>query len=115
MPFSFGLSQVAGQYRINTLRNGLLLTEDQFNTAYQQRVLYFYDLAERYLVPDVRYSALNDAVELSDWLLGQLVVGPAPRPAERGQHRHVAGRGPADLGQDHVGADDGADLPAAGS
>jgi hypothetical protein len=78
VPFSFGLGTVRGQYRINALRNGLLITEDQFRTNYQQRVLYFYDNAQHYLVPDVRYSALNDAVELSDWLLGQLVAGPSP-------------------------------------
>jgi lipoprotein LpqB-like beta-propeller protein len=77
LSFVFGLDPVAGQYRINALSNGLLLTEDQFRSAYVQRVVYFYDSAERYLVPDMRYSALNDAVQLSDWLLGQL-NGPSP-------------------------------------
>ena len=75
--FVFGIATVRGQHRINVVSNGLLLTEAQFRSSYQQRVLYFYDSAERYLVPDVRYSALNDAVELSDWLLGQLVSGPS--------------------------------------
>lgn len=78
VPFAFGVSLVRGQYRISALRNGLLLTEDQFRSGYQQRVVYFYDTAERYLVPDVRYSGLNKSGELSDWLLSQLIVGPSP-------------------------------------
>lgn len=75
-PFVFGVELSAGQYRISALSNGLLLTADEFRSSYQQRVLYFYDAAERYLVPDVRYSALVDQAELADWLLGQLVNGP---------------------------------------
>lgn len=80
MPFPFTLSQVSGQYRIDQLRSGLLITVDQFLRTYQQHILYFYDLADRYLVPDVRWSSIpsTDDVALATWLLDLLVAAPRP-------------------------------------
>lgn len=80
VPFPFTLRKVGGQYRIDTLRSGLLITVDQFRQTYQQHVLYFYDLADRYLVPDVRWSSIpsTDNVTLATWLLDLLVASPRP-------------------------------------
>jgi Lipoprotein LpqB beta-propeller domain len=78
VPFQFTLTKVAGQYRVDQLRPGLLLTDDQFRSGYAQRVLYFYDDAEDHLVPDPRYSPLDDPAQVADWLLTQLVNGPRP-------------------------------------
>jgi hypothetical protein len=81
VPFDFHFSKVNGQYRIDTPpRNGLLLTDEQFQDTYKQRVLYFFDGAEKYLVPDLRWSALTDRTQLASWLLGKLVSPSAPRP-----------------------------------
>jgi hypothetical protein len=81
VPFNFHLSQAGGQYRIDVPpRNGLLLSDAQFQASYRQRLLYFYDVADKYLVPDLRWSALTDRTQLSSWLLTRLVSPSAPRP-----------------------------------
>ena len=74
--FAFTLKTVSGQYRIDKLKNGLVLNLDGFHTAFTQRTLYFYDAEEHYLVPDVRYSALGDPQLAASWLIGQLLLGP---------------------------------------
>lgn len=76
--FRYVLAKVAGQNRIDQLPNGLLLSDEQFRTAFQQQVLYFYDASETYLVPDVRWNALSDTAALATWLLSQLVAGSRP-------------------------------------
>jgi hypothetical protein len=78
-PFVFHLAQLVDkQWRIDRLQPGLLLTDDQFRDTYRQQVLYFYDLGETSLVPDLRWSALEDRVVWSQWLLMQLADGPRP-------------------------------------
>jgi hypothetical protein len=76
--FRYTLAKSAGQNRIDQLPNGLLLSDEQFRATFQQQVLYFYDAAETYLVPDVRWNALSDRAELATWLLSQLVAGSRP-------------------------------------
>jgi hypothetical protein len=76
IPFVFDIAQVRGQFRIARLRAGLLLTDQQFGTTYQQHVVYFYDVAEKTLIPDLRWSALDDKALLAEWLIGQLAAGP---------------------------------------
>jgi lipoprotein LpqB-like beta-propeller protein len=73
----FGMKQVNGQWRVNTLTTGLIITADSFQRSYQQRKLYFYDLMEQHLIPDPRYTSLNRA-SLADWLVGQLASAPRP-------------------------------------
>jgi hypothetical protein len=77
-PFVMSLTEVAGQWRIAKVNTGLLLTDDQFRDTYRQQALYFYDVTEDTLVPDVRWSALDDRAQLADWLLTWLVDGPRP-------------------------------------
>ncbi len=76
--FVFTLAKAGGQSRISRLHTGLLLSDDQFRDTYRQQVLYFYDIAEDSLVPDVRWSALDDRTQLAKWLLTQIVNGPRP-------------------------------------
>jgi hypothetical protein len=76
--FRYTIADSAGQNRIDQLPNGLLLSNHQFSTTFQQQVLYFYDASETYLVPDLRWSALSDTAELATWLLTQLVTGARP-------------------------------------
>lgn len=79
LSFVFGMRKIAGQYRIDQLRNGLVMSAAQFPTVFTQRVVYFYDAEERYLVPDARYSAYSaesDPQTLANWLVEQLVAGP---------------------------------------
>jgi hypothetical protein len=72
---TYDMVQTHGQWRIDGLPKGLLLTVDQFE-QYQQKVLYFFDVAENLLVPDPRYTQLTDPTDLGQWLLAQLVDGP---------------------------------------
>jgi hypothetical protein len=76
--FPFTVLTVDGQNRIDQLRKGLLLTDQQFRSTFQQHVIYFYDIAEANLVPDLRWSAISDRTQLATWLLTQLVAGPRP-------------------------------------
>lgn len=76
--FQFKLAQVDGEYRIDVVRPGLLLTETQFSDDFTRHALYFYDDAEQYLIPDPRYTDIDDDRQLSDWLLAELAAGPRP-------------------------------------
>ncbi|HEX8306476.1 MAG TPA: GerMN domain-containing protein [Jatrophihabitans sp.] len=75
--FTFELVQVDGQWRIDQLQTGVLLSQSAFQRSYQARRLYFFDAAEATLVPDVRYSALSGQA-LATWLLAALLAGPRP-------------------------------------
>lgn len=72
----FGMKKVGGQWRIDQLQNGIIIDLQTFETSYQPRKLYFFDLAEKRLVPDVRWTALTDPSTLAGWLVGQLAAGP---------------------------------------
>jgi hypothetical protein len=76
--FVYRISKVHNQFRIDVPVKGLLLTADQFQEAYQRRALYFFDLSNRYLVPDTRWSALS-GLPLAEWLVSELAAGPAPQ------------------------------------
>jgi antitoxin (DNA-binding transcriptional repressor) of toxin-antitoxin stability system len=99
VPFVFDIVQAGAQWRIAKPQAGLLLSDEQFRDTYRQRVLYFYDLAEVSLVPDLRWSSLDDRTQLAEWLLTQIVNGPRPElqnavsadtmPA-RADARHIA-------------------------
>jgi hypothetical protein len=74
----FVIKKVDGQNRIDSLRNGLLLTSGQFQVAYRQYALYFYDASERYLVPEPRYGPgpSVESQQTAQWLVKNLVLGP---------------------------------------
>lgn len=77
-PFTFTIGEVKGQYRISGLPAGLglLLTDRQFHSAFRQYPLYYYDSADKYLVPDYRWVPVADPTEMARWLLDELIAGP---------------------------------------
>jgi hypothetical protein len=79
--FRYKVQQVAGQYRITSAHQGLLLTLGQFDQTFQQRVLYFFDINNQYLVPVLRYSALSQPARVAEWMLDQLVSTNTPPDA----------------------------------
>jgi hypothetical protein len=79
--FTFELVQVEGEWRINQLPPGVLISQFAFTRSYLARELYFYDLSETTLVPDLRYSALSGQ-PLATWLLAELLAGPRPELAQ---------------------------------
>ena len=72
---SFGMKLIKGQWRIDKLSSGLLIQLSDFLNYYHMHPLYYFDLAEKHLVPDPRYSPLADQ-SLATWLLDQLLSPP---------------------------------------
>jgi hypothetical protein len=73
---SFGMKQVNGQWRIDRLSSpGLLILLSDFLVNYHMHPLYYFDLGQKHLVPDPRYSPLADQ-SLATWLLDQLLSQP---------------------------------------
>lgn len=73
----YTLQQVNGQSRISALPDGLVVYATDFSRVYQAVRLYFLDLREKRLVPDVRYSGLgSNKAALASWALNQLTAPP---------------------------------------
>jgi hypothetical protein len=79
--FNFRLTRVGGQWRIEQLQPGVLISQAAFAAYYRLRKLYFFDSTETILVPDPRYSPL-EGQPLASWLLNQLLAGPRPELAQ---------------------------------
>ncbi len=72
----YSLDPVNGQSRISDAPPGLVVYADEFAQAYRPIRLYFLDLSEKRLVPDVRYTALTSPQAVASWELDQLLAGP---------------------------------------
>lgn len=101
--FKYGVRQIKGQFRITSLRNGLLLSESDFLSYYTQRPVYFFDLNHHYLVPDPRWTPLTDPTQLGDFLMSGLISGPSDAiandvSADAVPQRATAGRTNVSLG-----------------
>jgi hypothetical protein len=79
--FNYVLTRASGQWRIDQLQPGILISQAAFKSAFRPERLYFFDAAERVLVPDLRYSSLEGQA-LGQWLLDQLLTGPRPELAQ---------------------------------
>ena len=53
LPFVF--EKLDEQWRISALQDGIVLSRDNFEAAFDQHALYFFDPTYRYLIPDVRW------------------------------------------------------------
>jgi hypothetical protein len=85
--FTFGLTRVTDQWRIDQLQPGVLIKKADFQAYYRARPLYFYDTTESILVPDLRYSALPDeSLSLAEWIMSQILAGPRPELAQSVQN-----------------------------
>jgi hypothetical protein len=75
----FGLVRAKGQWRIDSLQPGLLVTAAQFE-AFRQVAVYFFDSAERNLVPEARYTQLSAPTDLIRWLVTTELAQQPPQP-----------------------------------
>ncbi|WP_394938915.1 LpqB family beta-propeller domain-containing protein [Psychromicrobium sp. YIM B11713] len=73
----FGLTKVDGQWRINSLPDGIALATNIFTDLFRHQTLYFYDPGFRYLVPDVRWLA-GKGGSAAVGVVNALLNGPAP-------------------------------------
>ena len=74
--YSYSLVSVAGQWRIKDAPDGLVVYAADFAQTYKPVKLYFYDLAEQHLVPDLRFTVLTSPQGIASWQLTQLLEGP---------------------------------------
>ncbi len=80
--FTFEMQRVQGQWRIAQLANGIIIDKAGFVDTFKPRPIYYFDLAsQKWLVPDLRYTALTDQ-SLCTWLLEQLIDPPRPELQE---------------------------------
>ncbi|AJT41440.1 hypothetical protein UM93_07765 [Psychromicrobium lacuslunae] len=72
----FNLVKVAGEWRIDSLPDGIALATNLFTDLFKHYALYFYDPGFSYLVPDVRWlPGKGDSVAIS--IVKALLDGPA--------------------------------------
>jgi hypothetical protein len=91
---SYTFTKVAGQWRINDLPDGIVLSRTSFENFFNPYPIYFFDPDYRYLVPDVRWfptgSTVQDRIVIallagpSDWLQQGVVASAFPPGVLRG-------------------------------
>lgn len=72
----FGLVARSGQWRIDTLADGSILTKADFDTTYSDLPVYFPDPTGGWLVPDVRWFPVGGAT--ATVLVKAVLSGPSP-------------------------------------
>ncbi len=80
---TFRFEQVDGEWRINELQDGIVLSRLNFGLGYREHSVYFFDPFFEYLVPDVRWFPTQSNVPLrivnallggqAEWLQGSTV------------------------------------------
>jgi hypothetical protein len=71
---SYNFVKVHGQWRINDLPDGIVLSRTSFNNFFQEYPIYFFDPDYRFLVPDVRWFPSGASVQ--DRIVSALLLGP---------------------------------------
>lgn len=72
----YGLVRVQGEWRIDRLPEGVLISNGDFGVTFSPFPVYFPDRGQRYLVPDVHW--FPGAAEIPTALVRALLEGPAP-------------------------------------
>jgi hypothetical protein len=77
---TFGLVKMAGEWRINALANGILISAADFGVTFRPFKVYFADPSRRYLVPELHWFPATwrdpDGAELPTALVRALLRGP---------------------------------------
>ena len=71
---SYNFVRVHGQWRINDLPNGIVLSTTSFENSFQSYPIYFFDPDFSYLVPDIRWFPTGLTVQ--DRIVKALLAGP---------------------------------------
>jgi hypothetical protein len=75
LPLSFGFTQVDGEWRINSLDDGIVIEDLFFDQVFSSHALYFYDPTFTYLVPDLRW--FPSSVAVGTRVVKALLAGPS--------------------------------------
>lgn len=70
----FGFTQVDGEWRINSLDDGIVIEDLFFDQVFRSHALYFYDPSFTFLVPDLRWFPSSTAVGTR--VVKALLAGP---------------------------------------
>lgn len=73
---TFEVQQVDGEWRISEAPDGKILADGDFNTSYDDYTLYFFDVQQRYVVPDVRWLIRQPGQTTE--LANRVLEGPVP-------------------------------------
>lgn len=71
---TFSFTKVKGQWRINSLPNGVVLSRDSFTNSFNDYPIYFFDPDYQYLVPDLRW--FPNGSTLPERIVTALLAGP---------------------------------------
>ncbi|MDQ1555218.1 MAG: hypothetical protein QOI02_220 [Actinomycetota bacterium] len=71
----FTFAKVGGQWRINTLDDGTVLTRDNFQAVFSSYALYFFDPTYHFLIPDIRWFPARSNVPTR--IVSALLTGQA--------------------------------------
>jgi hypothetical protein len=75
---TYGLVRVDGEWRIDAVPDGILISTTDFGVTFQDYPVYFADSGRRYLVPDVHWFPGNNSAAVPTALVRALLAGPAP-------------------------------------
>ncbi|MBM7504203.1 GerMN domain-containing protein [Agromyces aurantiacus] len=75
LQLEYRFEQVDGEWRISSAPDGVLIDETNFELAYRQYTLAFFDPQFRFVVPDARWFAGRESAQTS--IVRALLAGPA--------------------------------------
>jgi hypothetical protein len=75
---TYGLVQVNGNWRIDDVPDGIIISSADFSVTFRAYPVYFVDRGQQYLVPDIHWFASANASAVPTALVRALLAGPAP-------------------------------------
>jgi hypothetical protein len=75
---AFRLVISEGQWRIDSLDDGIFVSQGNFGYVFQSRPVYFADPSRNWLVPDVRWFPVSEPSATPTYLVTALLDGPSP-------------------------------------
>ncbi|MCU1442459.1 MAG: hypothetical protein JWQ59_609 [Cryobacterium sp.] len=72
----YDFAKVAGQWRISTAPNGIVIDQSTFSQVFSERALYFFDPSFTYLVPDLRWYPRGPSAPTR--IVKGIIAGPSP-------------------------------------
>lgn len=75
---TYGLVRVDGEWRIDKVPDGILISTTDFRVTFQNYPVYFADSGRRFLVPDIHWFPGNNSAAVPTALVRALLAGPAP-------------------------------------
>ena len=74
---AYELVRVGGEWRIDIVPDGILISAQDFGVTFRSFAVYFPDVGRRYLVPDIHWFAYTNTAAVPTALVRALLAGPA--------------------------------------